>query len=480
MSRYIAGEVIADKYRLVRPLGEGGMGALWVAQNLALDVQVALKLIRADIASDSASDRLLNEARTAARLKHPSIVRIFDFGRTRRGDPFIVMELLTGQSLGEHLETQRRLPATYTIQLLLPIAEALAAAHRHGIVHRDLKPDNVFLAESDGRLQPKIVDFGIAKLSQEPASGRLTQDGALLGSPEYMSPEQARGDEHVDHRADIWSFCVMLYECVTGVVPFSDDNYNALLRRIIEREPVSILDLSTGDRELWNILSRGLHKDQDERWQRIRELGDALAGWLVERGVTEDICGHSLRASWLDTRGFTAEEIPTGPRRISRPQAPPLPPRADAEIERLESADILPAEEAVAGLPRRSRATRIVLLAAAFAALAAVTLSSMQRSYSDAQRSTNAPAVSLQRVMRPVKVAARSAVVEHTRELDPRGRPAADTATRRSTSNQRTPGNVTTTQGASSAAVAPPKPPTNRQPRTRDRRRNSTYEDLGF
>jgi serine/threonine-protein kinase len=480
MSRYIVGEVIADKYRLVRPLGEGGMGALWVAQNLALDVQVALKLIRADIASDSASDRLLNEARTAARLKHPSIVRIFDFGRTRRGDPFIVMELLTGQSLGEHLETQRRLPATYTIQLLLPIAEALAAAHRHGIVHRDLKPDNVFLAESDGRLQPKIVDFGIAKLSHEPANGRLTQDGAVLGSPEYMSPEQARGDEHVDHRADIWSFCVMLYECVTGDVPFTDENYHALLRRIIEREPVSITDLSAGDGELWNILSRGLHKDQDERWQRIRDLGDALAGWLVERGVTEDICGHSLRASWLDTRSFTAEEIPTGSRRISRPQAPPLPPRADVEIERLESADVLPAEEEIAGLPRRSRATSIVLLAAAVAALAVFTLSSMQSSYSDAQRSIAAPAVSLARVMPPVKIAAWSAVVEHTRVLDPRLRPAADSATPHSTINQPTPGTVTTTQGETRAADAPPKPPTNRQPRTRDRRRNSTYEDLGF
>jgi eukaryotic-like serine/threonine-protein kinase len=479
MSRYIAGEVIADKYRLVRPLGEGGMGALWVAQNLALDVQVALKLIRADIASESANDRLLNEARTAARLKHPSIVRIFDFGRTRRGDPFIVMELLTGQSLGERLEMQRRLPATYTIQLLLPIAEALAAAHRHGIVHRDLKPDNIFLAESDGRLQPKIVDFGIAKLDQGPTNGRLTQDGAVLGSPEYMSPEQARGDEHADHRADIWSFCVMLYECVTGVVPFTDDNYHALLRRIIEREPASILDLSAGDRELWNILSRGLHKDQDQRWQKIRDLGDALAGWLVERGVTEDICGHSLRASWLDTRSFTAEESPTGPRRISRPQAQLSPPGAAVEIERLESADILPAEEEMAGLPRRSRATKIVLFTAGFAGLAAFTLSSMQRSYSDAQRSTNAPAASLARVMRPVKVAARSAVVEHTGLQGPRDRPAADSATRHP-SNQRTPGTVTTTQGASSAAQAPPKPPTNRQPRTRDRKRNSTYEDLGF
>ncbi len=455
------------------------MGALWVAQNLALDVQVALKLIRADIASDSASERLLNEARTAARLKHPSIVRIFDFGRTRRGDPFIVMELLSGQNLGEHLEQRRRLPATYTIQLLLPIAEALAAAHRQRIVHRDLKPDNVFLAEGDGRLQPKIVDFGIAKFNQPSADGRLTKDGAVLGSPEYMSPEQARGDDDIDQRADIWSFCVVLYECVTGVVPFTDANYNALLRRIIECEPTPIVDLSAGDRELWHILARGLHKDRELRWQRIRDLGEALAEWLVERGVTEDICGHALRASWLDARAFTVEEIPTGPRRISpaRGNDPPRPPIA--ELPLLTDADILPVDEEVAGLPNPRRVRRMMLGAAAFAAVGVLGVSLLQRSYSNAQRST-AASVSLERVVRPVKIAAAAAVVNPARVHDHRDRPLADAATGHAASPQRNPGNVTTTPGASSASQARPKPPTNRQPRTRDRKRNTTYEDFGF
>jgi serine/threonine-protein kinase len=324
-SRYLAGEVIADKYRLLQPLAEGGMGALWVAQNVALEVQVAIKLIRADVASASASDRLLQEARTAARLRHPSIIRIFDFGRTRRGDPFIVMELLNGESLGELLDSRKRLPATYAVQLLLPIAEGLAVAHRQAIIHRDLKPDNVFLASSDGRIQPKIVDFGIATFEPEQRESRLTQDGAVLGSPDYMSPEQARGQDDIDQRTDIWAFCVVLYEAVTGSVPFPEPNYNALLGAILEKEPASILAFSAGDRELWAIIERGLRKDRALRWQSIRDVGEALAVWLLERGLDEDVYGHSLRAGWLDARASDADaNVPArGPSRaVSRASTP--------------------------------------------------------------------------------------------------------------------------------------------------------------
>jgi serine/threonine-protein kinase len=316
MSRYIAGEVIAEKYRLVRPLGEGGMGCVWVAQNVALDVQVALKLIRADVASANASERLLKEARAAARLKHPSIVRIFDFGKTRHDDPFIVMELLHGENLREVLERETCLPATYAIQLLLPIAEGLAAAHRQAIVHRDLKPENIYLARSDDRVQPKIVDFGIAILGSEQTESRLTRDGDVVGSPDYMAPEQARGVEDIDVRTDIWAFCVVLYEALTGHVPFADANYNALLQRIIEDPAPSILDFSVGDADLWAILDQGLRKDRTERWQSMRELGEALACWLVERGVTEDVYGHSLRAGWLDSRSSFTEEVGSGNRSI--------------------------------------------------------------------------------------------------------------------------------------------------------------------
>ncbi len=325
--RYVAGEVIADKYRLISMIGEGGMGSVWVARNLALDVQVALKLIRSDIEAEGAAERLLTEARAAARLKHPSIVRVFDFGRTRRRDPFIVMELLTGENLGDIVQRDGRLAATSAVQLLLPIADALAAAHSKGIVHRDLKPDNVFLAESDGRLQPKVVDFGIAKVEVQAGqhSQKLTQAGTVLGSPDYMSPEQARGVEDIDHRTDVWSFSVVLYESITGQVPFEDDNYNALLRKIIEQPAASILDVAAGDQELWTILEKGLAKDRNERWQSMRALGEALALWLYSHGVTEDVYGHSLRTAWLDGPGSSPDLRLSSPL-LSRPSFTTLPP----------------------------------------------------------------------------------------------------------------------------------------------------------
>jgi serine/threonine-protein kinase len=321
---YVAGEIIADKYRLIRRLGEGGMGSVWVARNLALDVHVALKLIRTDVDTEGADERLLTEARATARLKHPNIVRVFDFGRTRRGDPFIVMELLQGETLGDVLDREGRLSATYTVQLLLPCADALAAAHSKGIVHRDLKPDNVYLADSDGCLQPKVVDFGIAKFELEQRDHKLTQAGTVLGSPDYMSPEQARGVEDIDHRADIWAFCVVLYECITGRVPFEEANYNALLRHIIEDEIPSTLNYAAGDPELWRILQKGFSKDRAKRYQGMREIGEDLAAWLTMHGITEDVSGHSLRAAWLDPSisrpdGYLRQTYPPGSNPPGRP-----------------------------------------------------------------------------------------------------------------------------------------------------------------
>ncbi len=302
-SRYVEGEVIVEKYKLASQLASGGMGSLWVAKNLALDAQVALKLIRADVATSDIEERFLTEARTLARLRHPNIVRVFDFGRTRHDDPFMVMELLHGETLGNLIDRQARLPAIQTLQLLLPIIDAMATAHGKGIIHRDIKPDNVFLADDDGHMQPKVLDFGIAKLAAQPdiVDRKLTQAGTVVGSPEYLSPEQARGSDQIDHRTDIWSLCIVIYECMTGRIPFEGNNYNSLLRSIIEQEPLSTLELGAGDPELWQLLSVGLAKKPEARFQSMRELGQACAHWLYSHGVEEDACGHSLRATWLDS-----------------------------------------------------------------------------------------------------------------------------------------------------------------------------------
>jgi serine/threonine protein kinase len=321
--RYREGDVIADKYQLVRVMGTGGMGAVWIAHNLALDVNVAVKLIRAGVATASAAGRRLQEARAAARLGHPAIVRVFDFGRTTYDEPFIVMELLEGESLGEALGRRRRISAVRAVQTLLPIADALSVAHTKGIVHRDLKPENVFLHRADtGRTEPKIVDFGIATLDRG-QDRRITQDGTIVGSPAYMSPEQARGEGSIDNRTDVWSFAVVLYELMTGEAPFKGDNHMAVLKQVIEHDPVPVMELGAGDDALWAIIERALQKDPSERWQSMRALGAALALWLTGQGIEEDVSGASLAATWLNNDGrkdvFSSQPPPSG--RLSDPGA---------------------------------------------------------------------------------------------------------------------------------------------------------------
>ncbi len=301
-SKYEAGVVIANKYRLERKLGEGGMGSVWAAHHVALDTAVAIKVIRSDSNRQELAPRLLQEARAAAKLGHPAIVRVFDVGQTADGDPFIVMELLEGESLNQRLARELRVSATEAVRLLLPIADALRAAHQKGIVHRDIKPDNVFLVADATGVQPKLVDFGIAKLAVREFDSQLTQRGAVVGSPDYMAPEQARGDDDIDRRADVWSFCVLLYETMTGGPPFQGANYNALMRAILEDTPPLLTALCAADNELAEVVQTGLAKDRANRWQSMQELGEALARWLQKQGVFEDAAGNSIEAKWLPRR----------------------------------------------------------------------------------------------------------------------------------------------------------------------------------
>lgn len=302
-SAYEPGVIVAQKFQLVRILGEGGMGSVWVAKNLALDVHVALKLIRAELARSvpGLEERLLQEARAAASIEHPAVIKIFDFGLTELRDPFIAMELLHGESLAGTVKRRGKVNAVRAVQTLLPITEALLAAHERGIVHRDLKPDNIFLARGAGdRLEPKVLDFGIAKFQQTAAAPNLTSAGTVLGSPAYMSPEQARGETDVDGRTDVWALCVVLYEVITGQLPFGGDNYNALLFSILEGQPKSFTDLGISEPLLWSIIARGLEKDRQRRCPNMFELGRALAIWLLDRGIQEDVCHSVLRSKWLE------------------------------------------------------------------------------------------------------------------------------------------------------------------------------------
>ncbi|HEX5101383.1 MAG TPA: serine/threonine-protein kinase [Polyangiaceae bacterium] len=284
----------------MRKLGAGGMGVVWVAHALTLGVDVAIKLIRSGLADGDAVSRMAREAQATATLAHPAIVRVFDHGTTEVGDPFLVMELVDGETLGALLTREKKLDVVRALQLILPLLDGLRCAHERGIVHRDIKPENVLLARDTlGRVQPKLLDFGIAKLEHQPSVNRLTQVGDVLGSPEFMSPEQARGAADIDHRTDVWSVSVVLYEMLTGRLPFYTKNYNALMQMILNDEPPPTLEDGTGDRELWRIVEKGLSKARERRWASVGDFGEALAFWLYGHGVAEDACGNSLRAVWL-------------------------------------------------------------------------------------------------------------------------------------------------------------------------------------
>ena len=246
---------------------------MWRAHSLSLGRDVAVKLIRSDRESPEAVARLHLEARAAGALEHPSIVRVFDLGETAFGDPFLVMELLQGESLADVIDNGGPMREPRAVAMMLPIAAALQAAHEKGIVHRDVKPDNIFVVPLDrdeGTRLPKIVDFGLARL--EASQRRLTAEGSVLGSPGYMAPEQAMGERDVDAQADVWAFCIVLYELITGLVPFSGANVGHTIAAIIQLDPRPTTELMGGDPELWAILQRGLAKAREDRWPGMAAL----------------------------------------------------------------------------------------------------------------------------------------------------------------------------------------------------------------
>jgi serine/threonine protein kinase len=309
------GKVIAQRYRLERLLGEGGMGSVWLARNMMLDLPVALKIVRPEVRGSDTCGRLLTEARVEASLGHPNVVRVFDCGITDDGDAFIVMELLEGCSLGDLLHDQGALRPEFAVQLLLPVIQALSTAHQAGVIHRDLKPDNIFISRTGAQLCPKILDFGIAKLNAPEGvtpSLHETGRGMVMGSPAYMAPEQVRGCTDLDARADVWALSVVLYEALTGKMAFDADNYNAVLCEVLERDLPPLLDPDRAG--VWAIVRRGLARDRQQRIGSMRELGTLLANWLISRGVNDDASGEPLAWHWCIGSAPEREPAPALPK----------------------------------------------------------------------------------------------------------------------------------------------------------------------
>ena len=454
---------MAEKYRLIRKVGEGGMGTVWVAHNEALDVPVAIKFIRAGEDANRHVSRLTQEARAAAKIGHPAILRVFDFGKTDAGDPFIVMELLHGEDLAAALDRRGSLNERRAVQILLPILHALVSAHAKGIVHRDLKPDNIFLAETDaGRIQPKLVDFGVAKLNLR-GFERLTQSGAVLGSPAYMSPEQARGRD-VDAATDVWGACVVLYEMVTGSLPFEGDNYNALLWSILNDEPTPTSTQAGGDPRLWRIIQRGLAKDPRARHGSMFELGRELAAWLVANGVFVDVTGASLQSTWLQRgdSGFDflgslppSVEAPPGwaEGTVSQSRAPVAPP---------EMRSTVPASELVAA--PRSGARRAWMIAAFLGGALLLGALALLATRPGEGSTPAAPSATPAAGQAEPRVARDRDAPEVLPEPEPSAKPAAD-ASEEPAATATTPAAKPATSARASVRRAPPTPSPAKPPR---------------
>jgi len=283
----VPGAVIAKKYRLEAHLAKGGMGAVWTARHVTLGHLVAVKFLDPRLASSASFvTRFEREARAAATAQSPHIVRVHDFG-FEDGTPYLVMELLRGEDLRSRIRRMGRLSLSVTAGILVQVGKGLRRAHEAGIVHRDIKPGNLFLARGDDEEVVKILDFGIAK---EPAQAldEHTKTGELVGSPHYVSPEQARGEKDLDHRSDVWSTGVIAFRMVTGHLPFPGEGLGQVLSKVLTADPPKVGSLVPGlPASLDGFFAKALAKKKEERFSSMRELVDAFVE-LTQKDGSED------------------------------------------------------------------------------------------------------------------------------------------------------------------------------------------------
>src|SRR5450755_2183203 len=304
----LIGTLAAGRYRIMKLLGEGGMGQVYLAEHVAIEKRVALKVLRAEYATKGEIvTRFQQEAISASRIKHPNVLDVFDFGQLDNGCFFLAMEFLEGNDLADEITRRRVLDAATGIRVAMQICRALAAAHINGVVHRDMKPENVFLQRTaDGEEIVKIVDFGIAQLrSKDDAvvetKRRLTRTGMIFGTPEYMAPEQASG-KHADLRADIYAVGIIMYEMFTGAVPFTGETFLGVLTKHLN-EPAPAMNAVYPDLtispQLQAVIMRALEKDPAVRYQTMLEFAQAITGTpdaaaLGYRPTISSVAEHSM------------------------------------------------------------------------------------------------------------------------------------------------------------------------------------------
>lgn len=325
----LTGRIIADKYRIEAKLGAGGMGFVYRATRLLIGDEVAIKILHSGVTDPKAGDRFQREARAAARLKHPNVVTIHDFGITDDGMQYLVMELVEGESLRHIIQQQGVIVPSIAVEITRQVCDALDDAHQHNVIHRDIKPDNIVVKATVNGLRVKVLDFGIAKLRDDLA-GNLTQTGSILGTPHYMSPEQCLGEE-LDSRSDIYSLGIVVYEMLTGTVPFHAPSSSAVVVQHVTQPPPALRSINPAiSPAIEFVVLNSLNKQREARPQTAGSLARNLS-------------------SALSHAGFPA------PGQVNTtPSAPGLTDSSEATVV------IAKPEHAVDAKPRRSRAVPIL------------------------------------------------------------------------------------------------------------------------
>lgn len=302
------GQVIEGKYRIVRLLGEGGMGAVYEGENTTIQRRVAIKVLHAGVASNTdVVSRFEKEAQAAGRIGSDHIAEVLDLGLLPGGERFMVMEYLDGVALSGRISDRGKLTGAESAPIIAQLLEGLQAAHDAGIIHRDLKPDNVYLLRvKAGRKDfVKILDFGISKfnsLSGDASAMSMTRTGAVMGTPYYMSPEQAKGSREIDARSDVYAVGVILFEAVCGQVPFNGETFNELIFKIVlENAPEMTSIVPDVDPGIVAIVKKAMAREPAHRYQTAREFQDAVMDWMQTGHVPlyeEATTGHA-RASMV-------------------------------------------------------------------------------------------------------------------------------------------------------------------------------------
>lgn len=285
---FIGREILDGQFHIIQRIGTGGMGSVYKAAQPAMDRMVAIKILHPKLVNRrDLTSRFRREARAMSQLSHPNTVKVFMYGELEDGSLYIVMELLEGRNLNQAVRRDGPIPVARAIPILIQVCAALQEAHALGIVHRDLKPENIFLCNQGG-LQDfaKVLDFGLAKVTEQqlrPGSLILTQEGMVFGTPEFMSPEQAQGRE-LDARSDIYSLAIILYEALTGRLPFNAQTPMEYIQKHVLEQPIPLLERvpdGSFPSGLQAVVSRALAKKPEERWQSATEFAAALHNVLV-------------------------------------------------------------------------------------------------------------------------------------------------------------------------------------------------------